>query len=658
MDNTTKFTLTIFRNRKTPVGTRKEMTWSELFHAFQHPEVTEESFEEYQAMTNEQKTEVKDVGGYVAGEFRGNRRSKAALVSRQIIAIDADDAGKNDWKDYLHSDEHPTCNCLVHTTHSSTADSPRLRWLFPLSRPVDAEEYRYLANEIAKWVGVHTIDDSTDQPERLMFWPSVSFDGDYSCDGLESFDFLNPDDYLPEEGVEHPPAPVERPAVGGLNIPEGSRNKTVFSFAANLRGQGLDQQGIRAMLEEYNDRYCSPPLEGFELDTICRSVCARYQPGASIAASLRDAWDDFNDLGEWKETKSAPQKRLEAESLASLNGRNVKAPVYVVDELISNGITILASPPKFGKSWMCMDLAISVANGTEFMGLKTEKRGVIYLALEDGDYRLKVRGAKVAGDRPLPDNLYLVKEAPILADGLLPQLKALSDSCADVGMIIIDTLQKIRGTAGKTEGVYGYDYRELGQLHQYALANNIAVVLVHHLNKGGDDSDFVGRLNGSTGISGAADSIITLSRTKRGDRETKMSITGRDIVERTLILEMDWGRYRWNIIGEEHEVAERKDDLEFNNDPVVKTILYKLDDIEDIVAEDPEATTVTWSCSSADLLDEVERMFGPQDVTSTGIGMKLKKLLPRLESDLGITHSYERAGHSGRRAHTFTRDII
>ena len=652
MDTEIRFVLYEFKSRRNPIGVRREYTWPELCEKFKSPEITEETLEEYQAMTNEQKTDVKDVGGYVAGELQGGRRGKSTLLSRSILTLDVDhaDIGYHPWANMYN------VACMVHSTHSYTEESPRYRWLFPLSRPVNGAEYRYLVNHVAEWVEADTLDDTTDQPERLMFWPSVSFDGEYIFDCNKDDELLNPDDLLPDDLPEETVAKTEKPIENGvLDIAEGQRNKTVFSFAANLRGQGLDQAGIREMLEQYNDRYCSPPLEGWELDTICRSVCTRYEAGEAVAASLRDAWDDFNDLGEWKETKPAPIKRLEAESLSSLSGRHVDAPVYVVDNMIANGITILASPPKFGKSWMCMDLAISVANGTEFMGVKTEKRGVIYLALEDGDYRLQERGRKVAGDRPLPDNLYLVKEAPVLADGLLSMLKTLSDECGDVGMVIIDTLQKVRGVAGRTEGVYGYDYRELGQLHQYALQNNLAVVLVHHLNKGGDDSDFVGRLNGSTGISGAADSIITLSRSKRGDKETKMSITGRDIVERTLILEMDWGKYRWTILGEEHEVAERKDELEFTNDPLVKTIQFHLDEAEDLVLDDPEINEVTWTCSSSELLDEMERLYGPQDMSPDAVGRKIVRLTEKLEEN-GITHEYRRG--KTRRAHIFTRDII
>lgn len=137
-----------------------------------------------------------------------------------------------------------------------------------------------------------------------------------------------------------------------------------------------------------------------------------------------------------------------------------------------------------------------------------------------------------------------------------------------------------------------------------------------------------------------------------------MSITGRDIVERTLILEMDWGRYRWTILGEEHDVESRRDELEFSSDPVVKTIQRMLDDNEELVLDDPEATEVVWSCTSAEFLAEMERLYGGQDISATSIGVKLKRLEPKLESELGISHEQVRKPGTGRRVHTFTREII
>lgn len=649
--------VTEFQSRKQNKGTVVEYTWEQLVDKLKHPVVTDESIDEYRAMTNERRTEIKDVGGFVGGRLKGGVRRKNALENRTLLTIDADNATPNTVADFL------LLNDLVffcHTTHTSTEENPRLRWIFPLLRAVTAEEYSAIAREIVKWVGADTIDETTDQPERLMFWPSVAFDGDFQTwEGGRVI--LDPDEILGEPDVDPIPQVIPQKEKhlndGALNVPEGQRNKTVFSFAATLRGTGLDYAGIRAMISDYNERYCDPPLPEEELDTIARSICGRYEPGASVMATLRDAWDDFNDLGEWKESEPKKIDHLEAESMASLMLRHVEAPKFVIPGIIPYGITILASPPKFGKSWMCLDMAISVATGTKFMDLDTTKNGVIYLALEDGDYRLQDRAKKVADGRDLPENLLLVKQAPILTDGLLQQISNLLDKTSeDIGMIIIDTLQKVRGLAGKTEGVYGYDYRELGALHQFAIDNNLAVVLVHHLNKGGDDSDFVSRLNGSTGVSGAADTIITLTRASRGSDETKMSITGRDVTERTLVIQMDWSRFRWILLGEAQDVEKERDTLSFKNDPIVKCIIWRLNEADEL--SDDEIESVSWSCTSQGLMDEVHRMYGAEYDSSTAVGMQVKKLVPKLAELEGITYEYRKIGKGRTRTHTFTRERI
>lgn len=642
--------ITEFANRKTNKGTVVEYTWERMVDKLKHPTITEETIDEYYAMTNEERTEIKDVGGFVGGKLKGGVRRKSALENRTLLTIDADNGTIESIRDFeILSD----AVYFVHTTHSSTEEHLRLRWVFPLLRPVTAEEYSVVANEVATWIGVETIDETTDQPERLMFWPSIAFDADFRTweGGRMPLD--------PDEILDHAdPAPVPQKEKhlndGALNVPEGQRNKTVFSYAATLRGAGLDKDGIRYAVSDYNDRYCDPPLPEPELDTIVRSICGRYEPGAAVMATLRDAWDDFNDLGEWKE--SAPKKidHLEAESMRSLMQRHIDPPKFVIPDLITYGITILASPPKFGKSWMCLDMAISVSTGTEFMGIATNKDGVIYLALEDGDYRLQERSGKVSNGRTIEDNLFLVKEAPILNEGLLPQIQKLIESCdTHIGMIIIDTLQKIRGVAGKTEGAYGYDYRELAQVHQFALDNNLAVVLVHHLNKGGDDTDFVSRLNGTTGISGAADTIITLTRANRNSDETKMSITGRDIKERTLIIQMGWNNYRWMLLGEEKEVEKDRDTMEFRNDPLVKTIIWHLDDAIELSDDVDE---VSWSCTTQELMDEIRRLYGEEYESPSAVGRKLKQRVSKLAELENVSYEYVRS--SLARKHVFTREII
>mgnify|MGYP003469950017 CR=1 FL=1 len=43
----------------------------------------------------------------------------------------------------------------------------------------------------------------------------------------------------------------------------------------------------------------------------------------------------------------------------------------------------MSGDPKIGKSWMMMDMCLSIAKGEKFLGRRTEKGHVVYMALED-----------------------------------------------------------------------------------------------------------------------------------------------------------------------------------------------------------------------------------------------------------------------------------
>mgnify|MGYP003779546527 CR=1 FL=1 len=65
---------------------------------------------------------------------------------------------------------------------------------------------------------------------------------------------------------------------------------------------------------------------------------------------------------------------------------------YVVPGLIPEGLTLLAAAPKIGKSWLVLGLGIACASGGYAFGqLPVDRRPVLYLALEDGQRRLRRR---------------------------------------------------------------------------------------------------------------------------------------------------------------------------------------------------------------------------------------------------------------------------
>lgn len=205
---------------------------------------------------------------------------------------------------------------------------------------------------------------------------------------------------------------------------------------------------------------------------------------------------------------------------------------FVVDSLISQGLHILAGSPKVGKSWLALWLATTIAKGEPLWGLQTKQGTTLYLCLEDSTRRIQNRLFRITDE--VPPNVRFCTESSILEKGLEEQLTQFLTEYPDTVLIIIDTLQKIRGV--KNDNAYANDYRDLSLLKRIADQHGTAILLIHHLRKEGDE-DVFNRISGTTAINGAVDSSFTLVEDKRGSGRAKLFCIGRDIEYREIELE-------------------------------------------------------------------------------------------------------------------------
>jgi len=126
-------------------------------------------------------------------------------------------------------------------------------------------------------------------------------------------------------------------------------------------------------------------------------------------------------------------------------------------------------------------------------------------------------------------------------------------------VVFIDTWQRFRGNAGSGPDRYAEDYKIAGQIQQLALKHDIAIVMAHHTRKQAAD-DWIDTVSGTTGITGAADTIWGIFR-KRGEADATFRITGRDVEETDFALKQDG--QRWKSLGDAYlnRITEERRDV-------------------------------------------------------------------------------------------------
>lgn len=177
-------------SRKTKVWKNRPMQWSAILDRLAKVIRTSETMAEYKAMTRDQQSAIKDVGGFVGGYCNNGNRSD--IRHRSLLCLDADFADAELWPDWemLYGRA-----AAVYSTHKHTPEKPRLRLVIPLTRDVSPDEYQAIGRRVASNLGIDKIDDTSYQPQRMMYWPSCSQDGEYFFQYLDA-EFLDPDEVL------------------------------------------------------------------------------------------------------------------------------------------------------------------------------------------------------------------------------------------------------------------------------------------------------------------------------------------------------------------------------------------------------------------------------------------------------------------------------
>ena len=239
-------------------------------------------------------------------------------------------------------------------------------------------------------------------------------------------------------------------------------------------------------------------------------------------------------------------KKLETMTAEQLQRAPYSPVPFLVDELIPEGLHILAGAPKIGKSWLALWLCLCVSQGQPLWNFAVTQGEVLYLSLEDSYRRIQSRLFDLTEDAP--PTLHFAIMADTLKHGLEQQIEQFLTEHPTTKLVVIDTLQRVR-SAGSDSNLYANDYQDIGLLKNLADKQHIAILLIHHLRKLHDD-DPMNMISGSTGLSGAADSTFVLQKNSRLANIASLHCTGRDIPDRTLKLELGEDDHVWKLLAD------------------------------------------------------------------------------------------------------------
>lgn len=218
-----------------------------------------------------------------------------------------------------------------------------------------------------------------------------------------------------------------------------------------------------------------------------------------------------------------------------LDDQRFKPLVWAIEQIVPEGLAVLAGPPKIGKSMLMLRFALEVARGGDVFGIELEERPVFYLALEDSARRLQARSWELLGDDPIPGEFQFQTE--ISPGKLTETVDAWLDQTGH-GLVLVDTLGRAMEPPQNGETTYDRDYRIVVNLKSIADAHNNSSVVVSHHSKKGKSDDWLEIVSGTNAITGAADTILVIAR-ERGAHEGILRVSGRDVDDKELSLTIE-----------------------------------------------------------------------------------------------------------------------
>jgi hypothetical protein len=542
-----------------PAGVVRSLSWDGFV-----------SFIKSQSKTVPKTANKKESPSFSCVEFKGGYRSKENVIGRMgAISLDFDKVDEGLLKKF------DGIKYVAWTTWSSCAGAERWRVVVPVHGGFDPSELGRYVDSIEKKIGVR-VDRCSRDVAHLWFLP-------YHRDRRHHRVVVG-------DGVEYR-IPVrldfsDVPGVTHTTVDGEGRSTQLFSVALKMAPECVDSHALIEAMEEWSLSNLSPPMKRSELR---RQVMNAWKASLNNSQALR--------------RRARAVKNEHNGEFCYVEGWTPRAkdPIRVLRPLVGNflypGATILSAKLKEGKSYLCAQLACSIATGVPFLaggvnghswrGFSVAKPvDVIMVAGEDDealiDNRFKKRWR--AGQLPnaeghiqiyLADHLKKIREANPGVDGI-DLLEQMMEKWYSLGyrVFFFDPLVVIEFGFGITKYPGGVEGRQnvhskdmLVAFYYQRLAQRFPgtaiIVSMHHgKNKLGHDAsdpaDMIAATSGyGAGVMGTI-AILPCSKVGKDDEDDdeehgkrrELFFLGRHTPMQRLLIEQDTGTGLWKCLGQ------------------------------------------------------------------------------------------------------------
>ena len=204
--------------------------------------------------------------------------------------------------------------------------------------------------------------------------------------------------------------------------------------------------------------------------------------------------------------------------------KSIKKDIIVENLMISNGVYLLVSHPKVGKSMFAQQLAFSLTTGEDFLGFKVNPSHVLYITTEGDINQLQDR-FKLMNLKPNVNKLHII-DIDDIPDFYIRDIERDIHELTfnkEPLFIIMDMFKDI-----KFDTSYDLNnYQEINdvvfrKLKELCRKYNSTLLVTHHLNKRDETM-------GSVGLNADVSGIMKLKESKNNYNKLTLDYKGRDL---------------------------------------------------------------------------------------------------------------------------------